>query len=108
LKTITDKGMADACDIDAVVSQAGVDDADHQALDDYRLANKSWVLEHLSELQYLWRACRHVPEIAAPLTRSTICSSLLAQVTNANEGPRETGLPIAVVAAFAAGVLAII
>ncbi|KAK3376325.1 hypothetical protein B0T24DRAFT_677216 [Lasiosphaeria ovina] len=89
-----------ACDLPTIVGALG---PYYPELKRYRTEGDWWVLQHLQELRDLWLACRGVPEIARPLERSTICTSLLGQVTTVNEGPRETGRAVGAAAALAVG-----
>ncbi|KAK3349001.1 hypothetical protein B0T25DRAFT_569660 [Lasiosphaeria hispida] len=110
LQDLMDNGYArhaDACNISRMSRYRG---ADRKDIKKYQQEMAQWVHNHMKELHALWEACSDVPEIAGPLTRSTICSELLVDITSLrsfNQGPRATGMPI-VGAAIAAGVLAVL
>ncbi|KAK0729544.1 hypothetical protein B0H67DRAFT_638146 [Lasiosphaeris hirsuta] len=107
LKNLMDKGYekhADACHISKLSGYLG---ADKEDIKKYQQEMSQWVHGHMKELHALWEACRDVPEIAVPLTRSTICTELLVDITSFNQGSRATGIPV-VRAAIAAGVLAVL
>ncbi|KAK3386180.1 hypothetical protein B0H63DRAFT_544803 [Podospora didyma] len=109
LKNIIQTEWTDACVMDDITKEFA---ARNPELEVFREEAQAWVEAHVGELRDLWQACSDIPQIAHPLTETSICVTLLAEITAShshNMGPRETGKPVAcAAAAVAAGIIAML